>query len=1087
MFIRSCNSGYRFIFLIAILFTTLLDAKTNPLMRFPDIHQDTIIFVSGNDLWKVSTNGGEAIRLTLDDGDEESPHFSPDGKSIAFSGEYDGNQDVYVMTPDGGNITRVTFHPSRDNVVGWHPTKNKILFSSTRDSYSRFSRLYLISPDGTELEPLILHEAAQGSFSPDAQFIAYNRLAREHRTWKRYQGGMAQDIYLYDFASGKDRRMTEFQGTDRIPMWIKDKIYFSSDRTGRLNLYVLSPEDGAIEQLTDHKTYDVRFPNSDDSQIVYENGGNIWLFDTVSGKNDQVDIRVKADAPERRPRWENVKSLITDISPSPSGRQVLVSARGEIFTVPVEHGATLNRTQTSGSREKDAVWSPDGSKAAYFSDASGEYEIIIMDMINDTPPVQLTELGPGYRHTLRWSPDGQKLAFTDQTLTCYIIDVKSRYIRTVDKAEFENIDVSLENKPISDFSWSPDSRFLAYSKMNKDLLYQVYIYDLENERVHQASDGLFNDFNPVFAQNGKHLFFISNRRFDPTLGDFEWEMVYKNVAGIYALTLQKDGDALFPLQQEPILENKDTTDIEVSEIPIDFEGLSSRIESFPLDPGNYRDLRPGKEHLFYLNAEKGDFNRFEFRAHPPMDVYSFSFKERKETLQVKEVKTFQLISDGKALIYRNSEVGIKAIGNPESNVNILDFKNLNMWLDPIAEWNQIFHEAWRMERDFYYEANMHGLDWEKTKERYLSLLHRVTCRQDLEFVIGELIGELNTSHTYVYGGDQHRQATPINVALLGADWQADKDSQRYRLQKIYGVSDWTQDIHPPLAQPGIQVKEGDYLIAVNDTEVTTQKNLYSYFQNLGDQQLKITVNSVPESTGAKHFWIKPVTSDYVLRYLDWVESNRRYVDKVSEGTIGYIHLPDTYLGSAREFPKMFFAQIRKQGLIIDGRYNGGGLDPDIFLRRLDREPLSYWTRRYSHDQTGPVYAPLAHKVCLTNRQAGSGGDELPYLFQKRGMGPVIGTRTWGGLVGVSMFIKLIDGGGLTAPDYRIYDEEGNWVVENTGVTPDILVDNDPAEVAKGIDTQLETAIRILQEKIAKDPPTWPDHHDFPIDENANIE
>ncbi len=1087
MYSRLSSCGFASALLIVILAMTSLGAKTNPLMRFPDIHQDTIVFGSGNDLWKVSAKGGDAIRLTIHDGSEESPYFSPDGKTIAFSAEYDGNQDVYVMTSDGGSITRLTFHPSRDKVVGWHPVKNKILFSSARDSYSRFTRLYLISPDGTGLEPLILHEAAQGSFSPDAQFIAYNRVAREQRTWKRYTGGLAQDIYIYDFASQDDRRMTDFNGTDRTPMWIKDKVYFSSDRTGRINLYSLSPKGGKIQQLTDHKEYDVRYPNSDNSKIVYENGGDIWLFDTMTNENDQVDIRVKPDAPERRPRWEHVKSLITEISPSPSGRQILVSARGELFTVPVEHGAILNKTQSSESREKDAVWSPDGSKAAYFSDASGEYEIMVMDMLNGSPPLQLTQLGPGYRHTLRWSPDSKKLAFTDQTLTCFIIDVNSREVKTVDKAEFENIDVSLENKPISDFRWSPDSHFLTYSKMNKDLLYQVYVYDLEKEQIHKVSDGLFNDFNPVFSLDGKHLFFISNRRFDPTLGDFEWEMVYKNVAGIYALTLQKNGEAMFPLQQEPVINTTDTTKVKNPDVRIDFEGVSFRIEAFPLDPGNYRDLRAGKDGLFYLNAEKGDFNRFEFRAHPPMDLYSFSFEERKEKLLVKGVKTFEVTSKGESLFCLNSDISVVKPEKPDPEPENVDLKNLNMRLDPVAEWNQIFHEAWRMERDYYYEPNMHGLDWEKTKNMYLPLLDRVTCRDDLGFVIGELIGELNTSHTYVYGGDQERQATSINVALLGADWQADKASKRYRLEKIYSVADWSRDIHPPLAQPGINIKTGDYLMAVNDTEVTTRDNLYSHFQNLGDQQIKITVNSVPEMSGAKSFWVNPVTSEYALRYLDWVESNRQYVEKASNGTIGYMHLPDTYIGSAREFPKMFFAQIRKQGLIVDGRYNGGGLDPDIFLRRLDREPLSYWTRRYSHDQTGPVYAPLAHKVCLTNRQAGSGGDELPYLFQKRGMGPVIGTRTWGGLVGVSMFIKLIDGGGLTAPDYRIYDDSGNWVVENTGVTPDIIVDNDPAEVARGIDAQLETAIRILREKIATDPPKWPNHQAFPIDEKAKIQ
>ncbi|MHB2155518.1 S41 family peptidase [Calditrichota bacterium GD2] len=1062
--------------------------KLTPILHYPDIYGDWVVFVAGGDIWKANINDGQAIRLTMHDGEETFPKFSPDGSLIAFTGEYDGNSDVYVMNADGSQIRRVTFHPGGDLVVGWHPTKNKIIFRSNRLSYQRFSRLFMINPDGSGLETLIMHEAAQGSFSPDGQKIAYNRLSREFRTWKRYFGGTAQDLYIFDFEQMKDEKITDFPGTDRLPMWIGNEIYFSSDRDGVLNIYALEVETKKVRQITHHKDFDVRFPSAGPQRIVYELGGYLYYVDVKNSQPKKIDIVIHTDAPEIRPYLKKVDEAVTQIAIAPNGKRALLVARGEIFTVPAKEGPTRNLTNSSGSREKDAVWSPDGKWIAYFSDADGEYQLYVMDPFGESTPQQLTHFKKGYRHTIRWSPDSKKLAFTDQTLTLYVFDLRKKKLIKVDKAEFENVDVSLDLKPIYDFNWSPDGRFIAYSKMDSTLVNKIYIYDLQEGKTRCVSEGLFNDFHPVFSTDGEHLFFISNRRFDPTYCDFEWEMVYKKLAGIYAYTLRKDGPALFPLKSDEHLQ-PDRQDQKKEKgsvtVRIDFDGLQQRIEALPVKRGNYRYLTVNDEALFYLNKEEGDFNRFEFRKHWPMDLYAFDFEKNEERPVVKKVDGYQLSADGSTIIFKQGKnVGLVPASAKEAEGEFLNLSDLKMWYEPLAEWQQIYREAWRMERDFYYEPGMNGLDWAKIYDRYLPMVRRSVCRQDIRFVIGEMIGELGTSHTYVFGGDIQRKAQRVNVGLLGADYEVDGKHNLYRFKKIYRVPDWRGQFVPPLFGPGKEVKEGDYLLKVNQQLVTADRNIYSYFIDLANKQVTLWVNDQPTLKGARKVMVKPVGNEYALRYLDWVEHNRLLVEKLSDGQIGYLHLPDTYNGSARIFPKYYYSQTRKKALIIDGRYNGGGLDPDIFLQRLNKKPLAYWTRRYSHDYFTPWMGNNAHLACLTNRQAGSGGDLLPFLFRKKGMGPVIGTRSWGGLVGVSMWASLVDGGGLSAPDYRIYDTDGKWVVENEGVAPDpgFEIDNDPVQMAKGYDAQLMKAVEYLLEQIKKDPRTWPKHQPFPKQE-----
>ncbi len=1080
---------FKSVFICTILFSTLFSTTMNAgemenpghLLRYPDIHKDLIVFTHGGDIWKSTINGGAAIRLTMNDGEETHPKISNDGTMIAFTGNYDGNNDVYTMDIYGGNITRVTYHPGSDTVLGWHPVNNSIVFSSARDSFGRFSNIFTINADGTELKKLIMHEAAWGSFSPDGSKIAYNKVAREHRTWKRYKGGLAQDIFIYDIKSNTEKKITDFNGTDRLPVWIGDNIYFGSDRSGTLNIWVYNLVSKRTEQKTFNNIYDARRISGGSGKIIYEHGGSLQIFDPVSNKTYKPDIKILADAPETRPYIKNVKEFITGIDCSPNGKRVLITARGEIFSVPQKNGPTRNISSDCGANDKDGIWSPDGKKVAFISDRSGEHELYITDSMGDGKVVKITENIDGYRQNLSWSPDGKMIAFADQTLTFYIAELSTKKITKVDKAQFENVDIDLKDKPIYDYSWSPDSRYIAYSKMDSDLVTKIYIYSIEKKTSKCISNGTFNDFQPVFSKDGEHLVFVSNRYFRPVYGDFDWELVYKNSSGIYSVSLKKDTAPLLPhLSDEAGESGKPAKNISKGPLMIDFDGISERIERLPLPPSNYRNLSMNSDAIFYLNSEKGDYNRFQYRALGPRELCAFSLKKREKRTIVKGVSTYKLSAKGTHAAYiKGKSVGIiKVDGGKEQSVNL---SNLKLKIDPLKEWLQLFNETWRLERDFYYEPAMKGNDWKMIGEKYRTLLKYASCREDVRYLIGEMISELSTSHTYVFGGDKRRKADRTGTGMLGVDWLIDKTNNLYRFGKILRTPDWTSGVIPPLSGPGISVNAGDYLLKVNGRPVSANKNIYAYFEDLANEVITITVNSKPIQTGAKQYKVKTVSGEYTLRYQDWVEQNRLKVEKASGGLIGYIHLPDTFNGSAREFPKYFLSQMTKKGLLIDGRYNGGGLDPSIFLRRLNRKIHSYWTRRYSADQISPPNAINAHMALLTNKQAGSGGDELPFVFKTLKMGPVIGTRTWGGLVGVSMFIELMDGGGITAPDYRIYDTGGKWTIENYGVDPDIPVANDALKMSKGIDSQLEAGIKYIMDKLKKDPLNKPDHEPFIIE------
>ena len=1066
-------------------------AAPQALAMQPDLLGDLVAFVHAEDIWTVPTSGGIARRITFHEGEEKAPKFSPDGKLIAFTGEYDGNTDVYVMNAEGGNITRLTWHPGADEVVGWHPVSGKILFRSGRDAYSRFTRLYLVAPDGTGLEALPLPEAGWGSFNGDGSQIAYTRVATEDRTWKRYRGGLAPDLYLYDVRSGTDRQLTNARGTERFPMWIGDTIYYEADPDGVLNLFAIDPKTGQSRQLTRYTDYDVGRPTEGSGKIVYDRAGGIEIFDPATGQAKAVPFQVLADSPETRPYLRNVKEWITGIGLSPDGNRAVVVARGEIFTVPREKGVIRNLSQDSGTRDKDATWSPDGKRIAFFSDRTGEYEIFVTDPLGQEPPVRLTTHKDGYRFALRWSPDSKKLAYTDQTLTLSYIDVDTKAVTKVDKAEYEAMDLAIDAKPVFDHAWSPDSRYLAYTKMGEDLVNRIWVYGLESKEKKPVTGGPLESFGPVFSEDGERLFFVSNRRFDPTYSDMDFELVYKKVAGIYALALQAGAKPLFPPQtgdEVPAVETPDEKtgkkpdgptrkDEPAKPVPrtiVDFAGIEARVEPLPLPRGNYRRLGAAGGLLFYLDGNEGDFNRFDIREPGARALKALDLAKRKPRTVLESVEDYALSSDGKRLVWRKgNEIGIVDSSAENAKAEPIDLSGLTMQLDPRAEWKQIYREVWRIERDYFYDPGMHGLDWAAIGAKYQPLIDAATSRAEVRWVIGELIGELATSHTYVFGGDRRRRPDRVATGMLGADLVADPASGRWQIKRILRAPDWTDGNVPPLAAPGVDVREGDFLLAVDGRAVTTAHEVYAALEGLAGKPVRLTVAADPKGKTTREAVVVPSDDESKFRYLDWLERNRKAVDEASAGKIGYLHLPDTFTGAAEMFPQYWYGQTQKEGLIVDGRFNAGGLDPDPFLNRMNLPILYYWTRRYTHDYSTPLVATRAHKALLTNRQAGSGGDMLPAEFQLKKMGPVIGTRTWGGLVGISMFTPLVDGGGITAPDYRVYSTDGKWVIENEGVQPDIVVDIDPAGMQRGVDAQLMKAVEYLMEKIRTEPPQKP--------------
>jgi tricorn protease len=1040
--------------------------KLTRLLRQPDIHGDQIVFVYAGDLWLTTTAGGDARRLTSDDGLEFFPKFSPDGRSIAFTGEYGGNKQVFVIPTEGGAPRQLTFYndvgviPPRggiDNrVLGWTPDGKSIVFNPHRLPWSdRMPRHYVVPAAGGMETPLPMPEGSAGMYSPDGRRFVYTPIEREFRTWKNYRGGRAQDLWIYDLTANKSERLTDNPYTDNQPLWVgDDTIYFTSDREdGKLNLWTYDLATKQQRKVTNHRDYDVLWPSSDRRSVVYENGGYIHVL--RNGKSERVPIRVYGDFRGTLPYHRSVRGNIESWMPSPTGARALFVARGEVFSVPAKQGEIRNLTSSGGVREMDASWSPDGRWIVYLSDRGGDsYEIYVRPAEGEGEPRQLTRNGRAWKLTPVWSPDSKSIAFGDKDHKLHVIDVASGDAKTIDRDEYTDIGY---------YRWSPDSKWIAYTKQNEARFSSIHVYNVTDGKTHKLTSGMTDDSNPVFDPKGRYLYFTSNRDFNLTFSSFEFNYVYTDPTRVYVAVLASDGPALFLPQSDeekvtaPAPEPPKKDDKAPVVVKIDPAGFENRVRAIPGSPGSYRDLDAIASGVLYITGPQGR-----------QSLKLYNIDDRKEETIAENVRNYDLTADKQKLLLRigNDYSIIAAKPGQKPAESTISLENLEMKIDPRTEWAQEFNDAWRILRDWFYDPNMHGLDWEAIRAKYAQLIPHVAHRVDLDYILGELAGELNAGHVYV-DTPSDWQVPRVNNGLLGADIVA--DGGVFRIANVFPGENWHESFRSPLTEPGVRVNEGDYILAVDGVSTRGVDNFYRLLENKADRVVTLLVNAKPEAAGAREEKVRPVAKETNLRYLEWVQSRRAYVEKASGGRIGYIHLPNTGQEGNRELTKYFYPQVDKDALIIDDRYNGGGFIPDRMIELLDRPVLNYWARRNVKPNATPAYAHSGPKVMLINGYSASGGDALPYYFRKRGLGTIIGTRTWGGLIGLSGNPGLMDGGTISAPQFRFFDTEGKWAVEGVGVAPDIEVIDRPELVAAGQDPSLEAAVKLLMEQLAKNP------------------
>ncbi len=1069
-----------FILVFQVLVLAQVDAR---ILQYPDVSAKYITFEYGGDIWIVPKEGGIANRLSSPKGEEVLPKFSPDGSQIAYSANYDGNIDVFVIPTLGGMPVRLTHHGMTDRIVDWYPDGESVLYASSMESgKQRFNQFYKVSIKGGMPQKLPIPMAEFGSFSPDGNKIAYTPKTRSFRTWKRYRGGWAADIWIFDLKNMTAENITNNPANDEFPMWHGNTIYFLSDRGAyeRNNIWSYDVNTKAVKQVTDFSDFDVHFPSLGPNDIVFEAGGSIYLLDLATEKYHKVKIEVVSDVSTLMPKTEKVEKYIKSYWPSPDGKRAVFEARGDLFSVPAENGNVYDLTNTSGYAERFPAWSPDGKYIAYWSDKSGEYELTLKNMEKPNEEKKLTSYGPGFRYHIFWSPDSKKLAFIDKAMKIFIYDLDNDKTTQVDKAEYK-YEGDLENYKMS---WTSDSRYLAYYREVENTHNALFVYDTKEDKVHQLTSGYYDDSQPVFDPDGKYLYYLTNRTFKPIYGDYDGTFVYPNTTNIAAVSLVKD--TLSPMAPKNDLseinkeekkevkgkdkikeEAKEKKEEKPKEVKIDFAGFEERAVLLPPDAGNYNHLSAVTGKVIYQkfpNSGSGDKKK-------PVVYYDLDKREEKNI--VDDANSYQVTANNKKIMIAEkgafSIVDIKPDQKLEKKMPVSE---MEMTIVPREEWHQIFNDVWRFERDFFYDPHMHGVDWKAMRERYGKLIDYAVTRWDVNYILGELIGEMSSSHTYRGGGDVE-QPEHEAVGYLGIDWELANGA--YRIKKIIRGGPWDTEVRSPLDESGVKAKEGDYILAVNDVPIDVTKDPWAAFQGLADQTVVLTVNDKPTMDGAWKVTVKTLKDETRLRNLAWIEANRETVDKQTDGKIGYIYVPDTGINGQTELVRQFFAQFTKQGLIIDERFNNGGQIPDRFVEMLNRKPLAFFATRDGKSGQVPEVANFGPKVMLINGWSGSGGDAFPDIFKKEGVGPLVGMRTWGGLIGISGAPSLIDGGYITVPTFRQYNPDGTWFAEGHGVDPDYKVVEDPAQLAKGVDTQLEKAISVELELLKKNPPLIPKH------------
>jgi tricorn protease len=1067
------------------------DAKPLLLQR-PTVSHDRIAFSYAGDLWVVDRGGGDARRLTTGVGLETDPFFSPDGSQIVFSGEYGGNLDVYIVAAAGGEPKRLTYHPGPDLAVGWTPDGQRVLFRSGRASESRFERLFTVGTSGGLPEELPLPLAEEGSYSPGADRIAYvpfwNRRATPtaYISWKRYRGGKASPIWIADLSDSRIEKIPREDSNDFCPMWIGRRVYFLSDRDGTVTLYSFDVESKQVKKaLPNDEGADILSASAGPGAIVFGRLGSVHLFDIESGQARPVAIRVAGDMPQVQPRYAKAEKRIQGARISPSGVRAAFAARGEIVTVPAEKGDIRNLTRTAGACERDPAWSPDGKQVAYFSDASGEYALHIrqQDGLGETKLINLGD-PPSFFYRPTWSPDGKKITYTDKRLGVWYVDL--------DKGTPVRIDVNAYDSPVRtiDPAWSPDSRWIAYTKQLNNHLRAVFVYSVQDGKARQVTDGRSDARYAAFDKDGKHLYFTASTDVGPTTGWLDMSSMNRPVTrSVYVAVLDKTlASPLAPESDEEKPEAKDekdkdkdkAADKQPASAKIDFDDIDQRILALPIPPRNYAGLAAGKAgELFLLEAPTA----LSRGPEPKLTLHKFDMKKRKAEKLLEEIAAFDLSQDGSKLLYKKGDNWlIAATADPTKEPKTLKTAEIEIPVDPRAEWRQMYREVWRIERDYLYDPGAHGLDLKAAERRYEPYLEGIAGRDDLNYLFNDMLGELVLGHTYVGGGDAP-EPPKVKGGLLGADFRV--ENGRYRIVRIYRGENWNPELKAPLTQPGVDVKVGDYLLAVDGREIRTDDDPYRPFEATAGKAVVLRVGPDPGGANARDVTVVPIESDTALRNLSWIEANRRKVDALSGGRVAYVYLPNTSFEGFTRFNRDYFAQVDKEGAVIDERYNGGGTAADYIVDYLHRPLMNYWTTREGRDFTTPLGSIFGPKVMLINEAAGSGGDALPWYFRKAGLGPLVGTRTWGGLVGVYDYPPLMDGGAVSAPRMAFWNPDGTWDVENRGVAPDIEVELDPRAVRAGHDPQLERAVALALDAMAKNPPprhkrpAYPDYHKGP--------
>ncbi len=1072
---------------VSVSATAQVDAR---LMRYPDVSATQIAFSYANDIWVVAKTGGLAQRLSTPKGEESFPRFSPDGKELAFSANYDGNQDVYVLPVGGGIPTRVTHHPGNDRLVDWTPDGKSLLFASGMESgKDRFSKLFLAPKGGGLPTALPLPYAEFGALSPDGKVLAYMPISTDFRTWKRYRGGMASEIWFYDLEKKTALRLPNSEGSnDSQPMWYGGKLYFLSDRDGvrRNNLWSYDLATRAFQQVTFFKEYDAHFPAIGPSDIVLEAGGRLYRLELPTEKLVEVKVEVITDRAALKPREENASRLIKNPSLSAQAKRAVFEARGDLFSVPADKGYVLNLTQTPGVAERFPALSPDGQQVAYFSDRSGEYELCVRPADGSGAERQITHLGPGFRYQIAWSPDAKRVVFADQTMRINLCDLDTGKVQVVDKGHFM-FEGNLEGFHAN---WSADSRWFTYAIDTPNQNSVVVLFDTKTGQRRAVTSPFFNANDPVFDPEGKYLFLTTGQQFTPTYSDLDNTWVYAATTRLAALPLRSDvasptaprndADAAKEDKAKDKDDKKDDKQAkaEIKPVDIDLEGLEARMVLLPPVAGYYLDLAATKGKLAYRRAAQ------QSQDGPTKGtLYVYDLEEREEKAVLADLDGMVLSGDGaKVLVNRKQDYALVELKPDQKFEKKLPTAELMMTVDPRAEWRQIFNDTWRLQRDMFYDPAMHGVDWKGMRVRYGKLLEDCATREDVNFVLGELIAELNASHTYRGGGSDLEQPARLGTGLLGADFSLENGA--FRIKSILRGAAWDAQVRGPLAQPGLKVKEGDYLLAVNRIPLDIHQDPWAAFEGLAGKTVLLTVNDKPSMDGAHDILVDTLANDYQLRYWSWIEAKRKYVEQASHGRLGYIYVPDTGINGQNDLVKQFRAQWDKQGLVIDERFNSGGQIPDRFVEMLGRKTLNYYGVRDGQDWQWPAVAHNGPMAMLINGWSGSGGDCFPFLFKQAGLGPLIGRRTWGGLIGISGAPALVDGGNITVPTFGIFSKEGKWIVESYGVDPDIEVIDDPALLAQGKDPQLDRAIQEVEAAIKAHPPlatpkpTYPNRSGF---------